>query len=159
MTSKTGYNHLQIGLHWLIALGIGANYIFSEGMEKALDASLEGTPAPDSLIPVFHVWIGVLVLALVLVRLVVRATNGAPSAVPGMQGRLAHWMHALLYLMMLAVPLGGAITWFLGADAFGEWHALGANVLIYLAGAHALVALFHQYVLKDKLLTRMIRAQ
>ena len=159
MTERTGYSPLQIGLHWLIALGVGANYIFSDGMEDALDASLGGKPAPDSLIPVFHVWIGVAVLALVLLRLAVRFRRGAPAPQAGLSGQLAHWGHRLLYLLMLVVPLGGAITWFLGVDATAELHALGANALMILAGVHAAAALFHQYVLKDRLMVRMMRAE
>ena len=36
-------------------------------------------------------------------------------------------------------------------------HALTANLLIIVALVHALAALFHQYVLKDLLLLRMMK--
>jgi cytochrome b561 len=37
-------------------------------------------------------------------------------------------------------------------------HAWGAHTLLILAGLHALVALVHQYVLRDRLLERMLPA-
>ena len=42
-------------------------------------------------------------------------------------------------------------------DAVADVHALLANVLMVVAGGHALIALYHQYVLKDRLLLRMMR--
>ena len=69
-------------------------------------------------------------------------------------GSLRTW---LVVHGMLAVPALGAISWFGGIDATAEPHALLANVLMVLAGAHALMALYHQYVLKDDLLGRMTR--
>ncbi|EPX87339.1 Cytochrome B561 [Rubellimicrobium thermophilum DSM 16684] len=58
---------------------------------------------------------------------------------------------------MLAVPLGGALVWYLGANSLGELHELAGNALFVLALAHAALALFHHYVLRDGLLVRMIR--
>ena len=40
----------------------------------------------------------------------------------------------------------------------GEVHGLAANVLMVAVLGHALMALYHQYVLKDGLLRRMMRA-
>ena len=59
--------------------------------------------------------------------------------------------------LLIAVPLGGICTFFLGLDV-GDVHALAANVLMIVVLGHALMALYHQYVLKDGLLRRMMRA-
>jgi cytochrome b561 len=59
---------------------------------------------------------------------------------------------------MLAVPLGGLCTYFLGLDV-GDLHELGANVLMVVILGHALMALYHQYVLKDGVLSRMMRPE
>jgi cytochrome b561 len=80
---------------------------------------------------------------------------------PGTPGSLAvmaaDWGHRLIYLLMIAVPLGGIATYFLGIDV-GDLHALAANVLMVIVLGHALMALYHQYVLKDGLLRRMMKA-
>ena len=162
MSTTTGYSPLQIALHWGVALGVLFNYFVSEGMEDAFDAAVEGEAMAEPAgfgIPGGHVWVGVAVLARVVIRLFVRRSQGAPAAEPGFAGVLATWGHRALYLLMLAVPALGAISWFGGIDATAEPHALLANVLMVLAGAHALMALFHQYVLKDGVLARMLRAR
>lgn len=162
MSTTTGYSPLQIVLHWGVALGVLFNYFVSEGMEDAFDAAVEGEAMAEPAgfgIPGGHVWVGVAVLALVVIRLFVRRSQGAPAAEPGFAGVLATWGHRALYLLMLAVPALGAISWFGGIDATAEPHALLANALMVLVGAHALMALFHQYVLKDGVLARMLRAR
>jgi cytochrome b561 len=154
---RTGYSRAQIALHWIIAILIPLAWLSSEGAEEALEAIEDG--ATVSFVP--HVAFGMAVLALVAVRLILRLTRGVPE--PGgtagsLQVKAADWGHRLLYLMMIAVPLGGISVWFLGLDV-GELHGLAANVLMIVALGHALIALYHQYVVKDGLLRRMMRAE
>lgn len=160
MAERKGYSRAQIGLHWLTAALVIFNYIYSEGMEEAFDAAMEGTPAPQlEIVPQVHVWVGVAILALFVLRLAARLVQGAPAAQgEGLAGLAASWGHRVLYLLMLAVPVLGALTWFGGLDATGDLHALSANVIMIVAGLHAAVALVHQFVLKDGVLTRMLRA-
>lgn len=148
MKITNGYGVAQIGLHWLIAVGVALNYVLSDDMGKALHQKTDGAEVTVS-IAGLHVWIGVAVLALVVLRIVLRLTRGAPAPEAGLQGALAKAMHGLLYLLLVAVPLGGAMTWFLGITSLGDLHALGANALMVLAGLHAVMALFHHYILKD----------
>ena len=156
MKTTTGYSGIQIALHWLIAILILAAWFTGEGGEEAMEAVEEGGTA--GFVP--HVAIGLTILALVLVRVLVRLGRGAPAA-PGVPGSLsvmaADWGHRLIYLLMIAVPLGGISTFFLGLDV-GDVHALAANVLMVVVLGHALMALYHQYVLKDGLLRRMMKA-
>lgn len=157
MKTTTGYSGIQIALHWLIAVLIATAWFTGEGAEEAMEAVEEGGVA--GFVP--HVAIGLAILALVVVRVLVRLGRGAPAA-PGLPGSMsvvaAEWGHRLLYLLMIAVPLGGVCTWFLGLDV-GELHGLAANILMIVALGHAAMALFHQYVLKDGLLRRMMRAE
>jgi len=156
MTTKTSYSGLQIALHWAIALLIGANYLISEGMGRFLDKHLEGE-AVSGLTPNFHVYAGVAVMVLALVRLVVRATSGAPEAASegSWMDLGAVWAHRALYLLMILVPALGAGAWYLGIEDLGDVHVLAMNAMMIIAGLHALAALFHQFVLKDGLLKRM----
>ena len=47
MKQRIGYSGAQIALHWTIAVLILFNYIYSDGMGRALHARLDGTPATD----------------------------------------------------------------------------------------------------------------
>ena len=156
MKTTTGYSGLQIGLHWLIAILIVTAWFTGEGAGDAMETVEKGGTA--GFVP--HVAIGLAILALVVVRVLVRLSRGAPAA-PGVPGSLsvmaADWGHRLIYLLMVAVPLGGISVFFLGLDV-GEIHELAANILMLVVLGHALMALYHQYVLKDGLLRRMMKA-
>ncbi|MBE2277462.1 MAG: cytochrome b/b6 domain-containing protein [Rhodobacteraceae bacterium] len=156
MKTSQGYTMLQIGLHWLIAAGVVFNYIFSDGMGKALDQRLEGQEVTVAVAPL-HVWVGVVLLVLVLVRIALRLVKGAPAQEPGLMGRLAIWMQVALYALILLVPLAGGLTWFGGIEALGEVHAVLANLMVILALGHAAMAIYHAVVLKDGVMSRMIR--
>jgi cytochrome b561 len=154
--TTTGYSGIQIALHWLVAILILVAWLSGEGAEEAMEAFEEG--GVTGFVP--HVAFGLSILTLVVVRILVRLSRGAPAA-PGVPGSLsvlaADWGHRLLYLLMIAVPLGGASVFFLGLEV-GEIHGLAANVLMLVVLGHALMALYHQYVLKDGLLRRMMKA-
>ena len=159
MQTRSGYSGAQIALHWIIAILIVFNYIYSDGMGRALDARLEGVPATNlDLNPNIHVWIGVAVLVLCLIRLALRRIRGVPVAGgSGMMQTLAEWGHRLMYALMILVPLMGGLTWFGRIEATGDIHALLANALMIVAGGHALMAIYHQFIVRDGLLTRMTR--
>ena len=159
MQERAGYSRLQIGLHWLIAVLILGNWFLGDGMGQAVrENKIGATGAPGN----WHVWIGVTVLVLVLLRFAVRLLRGAPVP-PGQPGslavRVAGWGHAALYILMIGVPLGGALVWYQGITSLGDIHGLAGNVLFFLALGHALMALYHHYLLKDGVVARMMRPE
>ncbi len=156
MAERSGYSGLHIALHWAIAVLIVTNYFLGEGMGRLLQSKLEGQAVTTP----WHVWVGLTVLFLVLLRIIVRFAAGAPETggVPGsVEQKGAKVAHVLLYVLMIGVPFGGAVVWYQGVEALGDPHALAGNVLIGLALIHALAALYHQYIVKDGLLLRMMR--
>jgi cytochrome b561 len=157
LKTTTGYSVLEIALHWIIAVLILVAWLSGEGAEEAMEAVEDGGVA--GFVP--HVAFGLAILTLVIVRIFVRLSRGAPAA-PGAPGSVsvmaADWGHRLIYLLMVAVPLGGASVFFLGLDV-GEVHGLAANILMLVVLGHALMALYHQYILKDGLLRRMMKAE
>jgi cytochrome b561 len=157
MASKAPYSALQISLHWSTALLIGANYVISDGMGEALDAHMNGE-AVSGFIPTWHVWMGSVLLVLVLARIVVRLAMGGPAqdGMPTLADRAAEAGHWVLYALMLAVPVLGAVTWFAKFDGTGDLHVLVMNALMVVILGHAAMAIFHHYVLKDGLLKKMI---
>lgn len=159
MSEKNGYSTLQIGLHWGIAALILLNYILSDGMEEALDGMVEAGGSPVS-VAGWHVWVGVAVLVLVVLRLLVRASSGAPAPLAdpaSLLVRAAGVGHALLYVLIVAVPVGGILAWFAGIAEAGDLHIYAANALMILAGVHAAAALVHHFLLKDETLVRILR--
>lgn len=160
------YNAGARTLHWIIAVLIIAN----------LASGLAGFAIP------VHKAIGLTVLALSVVRLGWRMAWKAPPYPASMsraETGLAHAVHGVLYLFMIAMPLSGWImssagkyplTWFglfdwpklpvakgsALAGAGHEFHEIGGWVLLALVAGHVAAALRHQFLLKDGVLRRML---
>lgn len=129
-----------------------------------------------------HISTGLAVLAVVVVRLLWRFIDTPPRAEATPFGpwldRAARLAHVALYILLIAVPIVGALTQFARGNALplfglGEiaspWaadrafahsvkdvHEVLANVLLTLAGLHAVAALAHHWLLRDRTLTRML---
>lgn len=78
MKTSQSYSLLQKLLHWAVVLTFAFNYIVSDGMGRALDAFLK-TGVNDTLTAKFHVIVGVVTLALMILRVLVRLIQGAPA--------------------------------------------------------------------------------
>ncbi|EEW24651.1 cytochrome b [Rhodobacter ferrooxidans] len=157
--SPRAYSKVQIGLHWLIALLIGLNYIFSESIEEAFRAVMSGAPVPEGA-PGLHAPIGIAVLVLTLIRLVVRRVQGVPPPLVSdkpLMDKLGQWAHSALYGLAILVPLLGMMAWGGGIGIAGGAHGLAVNLLVAIAFVHAAAAIFHQYVLRDGMLNRITR--
>lgn len=136
-----------------------------------------------------HKSLGFLVFVLALARLGWRLAGPAgprmPAGAPAWQARAAAWSHALLYALMLVVPLSGWVMaaasplqdllgiqnmvfglfampdpWVPGAqsieDAARAVHVAGALALALLVALHAAAALRHHFVDRDDVLVRMV---
>ena len=155
-----GYSSAQIGLHWIIALLIALQFLFNEPMGEAFDSVMRGTVPPFSWAVWAHIAGGVAILALVLWRVALRRSRGAPPPPEGegtLLGRAATLGHWALYALMVLAPATGLAAWYGGIEAAAELHELFKPLLIILVAVHVLAALFHQFVLKDNLLARMKR--
>jgi len=154
---KSGYSGIQITLHWLIALLVLFQLVFGESMTTVVDAAEEGTVVSptDQFLGTAHYWVGIAVLALVLLRLIVRLANGAPKSETGWMAMAATATHWLFYLLLAAVPATGLLAIYV-SDEFGDIHSLGKPIFIVLIALHAAAALFHQFFLKDGTLKRML---
>ncbi len=157
-----GYSIYQIGLHWLIAALLIWQLIFGESMTTFVEAAEEGEPlsALDATMANLHYYIGISILALVIVRLALRIWNGAPPVLETNKliefaGTLSHW---LFYALLVVVPVTGLLGYYVG-DPYGEWHALAKPVFIVLIAVHVLASLYHQFWRRDGLLMRMLRPE
>ena len=150
-----GYSRAQIALHWLTAIGVLTAWFTHERMIENLTALQETGGEPY---PTIHSVAGITVFFLVLARLWLRHRHGAPEPnAEGLQLQAAIWGHRLLYLLLLAVPLGGFLTWIVGLHGLAFGHGLAGQALLAVALGHTLMALWHQYGKKDGTLLRMMR--
>ncbi|CAB3796761.1 Cytochrome b561 [Paraburkholderia caffeinitolerans] len=99
------YSGVAMLLHWLVATlivwGFALGWIMTD---------IPGITPTKLRYFSWHKWIGVTVLALVLVRLLWRATHRAPALPGSMHGwerGAAHAGHFVLYVLMVAIPVTG----------------------------------------------------
>ena len=162
-STKSGYSLLQISLHWLIVALVILQLFFGESMTHAVDAVAEGTTASafDTQFASLHYWFGITILALVGVRLVVRLGRGVPPAAvstPRWSDLAARIAHGLFYFLLVPVPVTGLLGYYVEGP-FGDIHAWAKPVFIGLIAIHGMAALYHQFWVKDGILTRMLKPQ
>ena len=101
------YTRPAVVLHWLVAAFVVVQYPLGWWMQ-----TIPKQP-PGQRAEVFNVHksIGLTLLALMAIRLAWRATHPAPALppMPAWQARLARTVHALLYVVLVAMPLSGWI--------------------------------------------------
>ncbi|MCB1332238.1 MAG: cytochrome b/b6 domain-containing protein [Roseivivax sp.] len=152
------YSKLQVILHWLTVLIIAAQFVFHDAISAAFRATMRGQEAEITAMVPAHVWGGVIVLLLTLWRLSLRLTHGAPpSPEPSSPARemVAKLTHVGIYGLLVLLPISGSVAWFLGVGNAGEAHEILKTILLVLVVLHVLAALYHQFVLKNGLMTRM----
>ncbi|WP_417670052.1 cytochrome b [Roseibium sp.] len=159
VSQPASYSRLQIALHWIIAALIAFQLIFGEAMEELGEALREGEmpDAMTSLMGNAHIWVGVAILALMVLRIALKLMRGAPAPVPGprWQEILAKSVHGLLYLLLIVAPVTGLAAWYSGIYQAGEIHHILKPAFILLIALHVVGALWHQFIARDTTLRRM----
>ena len=167
------YNRGAIALHWITAALVVANFALAQTWDWF------ATPV-KGLMEDTHMSFGVLLTAVVVARLAWRWLPGhqVSSIEAGWMRITSKATHYLLYLLLLAeAGLGFAFRWGAGRpmEFFGlgippligemgrplrhelrEFHEWIGWAIIVFAGVHAAAALYHHYVLKDRVLERML---
>lgn len=160
MPNPTGYSASQIWLHWIVALLIVLQFVLNEPISEAWRAMGRGEEVAFSPLIAAHVFGGLAVLALVLWRLVLRVTRGAPQP-PAEESAtlrlLSKATHGLLYLLLIGMPVSGALAWFGGVKAAAGGHEVLKSLMLVFVALHVVGTLYHQFVLKTNLLVRMKR--
>ena len=155
-----GYSLAQIVLHWTIAALVVFQLIFNKPMQEAFDDRIDGEPIDEMGGATIHIVVGLTILLLALIRLAIRFTRGAPPAHRDKHVVLI-WIgyatHYALYGFIFAMPLTGALAWFMGIELSAELHEIGRLLLIPAIGFHVLGALAEHFVFRNDSLMRMLR--
>lgn len=169
------YHKISIALHWLMLVLMIAVYACIELREfypKGSDIR-EGFKT-------WHFMLGLVILGLASFRLAFRCFQVTPPIQPTpakWQVATAHLAHACLYVLMIAVPIGGWLMLsaagkpipFFGlslpalveenrdlAKTIKKIHTTVGEIGYYVIALHAVAALFHHYIIKDNTLLRML---
>lgn len=169
------YTRTAITLHWLVALAILGSF--------SLGLTMQGLPLSPLKLELYswHKWAGVTIFTLVAMRLVWRLAHQPPplpTTMPAWQQHAARATHALLYVLMFAIPLSGWLmssakgfqTVYFGVlpipDLLAKDAALGDLLravhqtlnftMITIVLGHAVVAIKHHLHDRDDVLVRML---
>ena len=155
-----GYSGIQIALHWVIALLILSQFLTGDWMSAFFRALMRATEErPEMGNAVWHFVGGALVFGFAVARLVLRIIRGVPPdspASPAWDRVLAHGVHYALYAVFFALPVTGLAAYLIPSRSMGGLHETLTTVLLVLIGLHVLGALYHQFVLRDRLIRRMM---
>lgn len=167
------YDPLTQALHWVIAVAVVTAY--------AIGLVREDLPKGDfrNWLLTLHMSIGLLVAGLSVVRIGWRVGRASPAPIAGapVLQLAARAGHLALYVALIAVPAVGLLAaWLKGrtvgffglplaspfavdkpvAEQLEHLHGFVAHAMLLLAGGHAMVAIVHQFLLKDGTLARML---
>jgi len=157
-------------MHWLIFVLVIVAFYYGHELSET-----EDTTAKLSMYPV-HFMIGNLVLLLTLVRIYFRKKDGEPT--PANANPLLNKVASLTHLLTNITVIAVAVTGFITAATSGvfdalktsdpdlipdfhkvdakEFHELFIGIMVLLVVFHVAAALYHQFVVKDKLLRRIM---
>ena len=173
--SNSNYGRVAQAFHWITALLVVVAFTFGPGGSE----QRVYLPARD-FERQLHETLGLIVFGLVVLRVVWRMVDRRPKPL-----ELRRWMtitakvvQGVLYLLLFAVPVTAIVgAWLEGhpltllarvtiSPMLGLSHDIGATVaevhtwlgdiILWLAGFHALAALYHHIVLKDEVLVTML---
>ena len=174
-STRTRFHALARLLHWSMAVLIITMLFVGVGMVSTV-SSLHNT------LLALHRPLGIALLVLVIARVAVRLTCGAPplpADMPGWQRMAAHGSHLVLYLLMIAMPLIGwsmlsaagypivlagsvhlppiaphSVVLYAWLRAAHTWLAMALFATVLL---HAAAALFHALIRRDGVFASMAR--
>lgn len=159
-SAPKGYSATQIALHWGVAVLVAGQYIFKDAISGAWTAIREGNDYAFDPLILAHVAGGVLILALVAWRLVLRLKRGAlppPENESAPLKTLSHIAHWAFYALLAAMSVTGLLAWFGDVTQAAQAHNVLKIALLAFIVVHILAVPFHRQVLKNNVMQRMIR--
>lgn len=159
-SSSQAYTLPQRALHWLMALLILFNLIFSEGIEEWDRAMDSGAVTPEQVASAnIHAYVGFAILALAVLRLMLRFVQGAPdapAAEPPLFQLAAKIAHGAFYVLFFVMPILGILKYYGDVDLAGFLHAGPVKLVLWvLIAVHVLAIPVHRLLWKSSIMSRM----
>jgi cytochrome b561 len=174
-SSRSRYGAVAQIFHWLTAILVVAAYYMGPGGSEERVYSLANDFSRQ-----IHETLGISVLAIVLLRILWRLKDRAPEGPP-----MAPWMkysskfvHLVLYGLLVATPVTAIVgAWLEGhpltllmygnidpmlakahdvGQSIARIHTILGDAILWVAGLHAVAALFHHFILRDGVLVSML---
>jgi len=169
------YDRMLVVLHWVLAMGL----FYQLGLGMWMEDIPKDPPGVRAEWFNLHKSIGICLGFLILWRLGWRVTHSVPAPPIGnteFQNKLSQWVHRLLYVCMVVLPLSGfmgssfsayPVKFFglvlpklwdpspEGKELFSQIHEVTAFVMMIVIILHISAAVWHQWVKRDGLLSRM----
>lgn len=174
-TVSSKYTSVAQAFHWATAIVVLAAFVLGPGgSEQHVYAASKDFERQ------LHETLGLCVFALSVLRVVWRTVDTHPQPLPlaPLVALAAKAVQLTLYLLLFALPMTAILgAWFEGHPVtliaglqihapFGMSHPVGVvfatihtwlgDAILWLAGFHALAAIFHHLVLKDGVLSTML---
>jgi cytochrome b561 len=174
MTDRTQYDTTAKVLHWLVVALLLAQYLIGWLMPDIH----RGMKPGDAM--TWHISVGIVILALIVLRLVWRLTHrvAAEGSLEPWQRAGAEAVHWLLYVLVLLTTISGwlfasfrgwSISFFFLAPlpmlssentdalrAINHWHQKFEWTLLILIGVHVLAALVNLLFYRNRVMQRIL---
>ncbi len=173
--TATAYDPVAKTLHWLMFLLLLAQFIVAFIMPE-----IKRGVVPETYIKL-HLSFGIVILLVIVLRLLWRLNRPVPPAddsLPPRQQKAARAMHWIFYFLLLVLPFMGwaaasardweiipfgimTLPYLLPAGTkighlIGDVHAVLSWSLLGLIGLHIALALYHYFIVRDRVLQRML---
>jgi cytochrome b561 len=157
---SVGYSARQIALHWIVFVLVAFQFVIGDNMTDLFRAAHGGAPtATSSIWAPIHIAVGLAILVAMLWRVMLRRTVGSPPAAkqhPALQ-TLAAAVHVGLYIDLIGAALVGLAAYFWLPELAGLHRLMVRPILFILFALHVAGALWHRFVVRDDVMTRMTR--
>lgn len=173
--TKTGYGAIARILHWLMAIAIFALFALGYWMRTLTYYSPYYKTAPE-----LHQGIGLTLCGLLVLRFIWKLANPSPehADLTVLERKGSSLLHWCFYGLLLAVMVAGYFISTLDGRAIhyfglfdipsvhtekgleklaGKLHWMLAYLIIALAVLHAVAALWHHFIKRDRVLISMIK--
>jgi cytochrome b561 len=174
MAKQLNYGTTAKVFHWLVV----ALYIVQYPLGKFMPDIHRGMKPGYAM--TFHISIGITILALMTLRFFWRITHPVSPArsLPAWQQLLSEAVHWVLYALVLATTMTGWIFasergWSISlfyaiplpmlptegselVNSIGKWHGTMEWALLLVIGAHVAAAMAHTFIVRDRIMQRML---
>ncbi len=152
------YPFIMRVFHWVLVIMFAAQFIFHDAISDAYDQIQRGVEVAFNPLVAGHVFGGLAILVLTLVRFGIRRKSvlpAYPEQGSALTKRASEIVHYGTYVLGIMLPVSGAVAWFGGVKAAADGHEMLKAVLLALVALHVAGALFHLVVHKNNIFKRM----